>query len=179
MAKTIKGLGKGFSETHVVWAVAGLFLVFLLMRYNDSMSSKSEGLQQAARTEVWDGASASSKYGASEEVYKPKYQTLQQTPSGGADVTPPSCHAGETAKAEDLLPKGGHPQSPHHHFQQVNFLKAGHHAGINTVGGSLRNANLQVRSEPPNPQTRVSPWGNSTIQPDLMRVPLEIGCGSQ
>ena len=61
----------------------------------------------------------------------------------------------------------------------VNFLKAGYHVGINTVGTSLRNANLQVRSEPPNPQNQVSPWLNSTISPDLMRVPLEIGCGPQ
>ena len=179
MAKTIKGLGKGFSETHVVWAVAGLFLVFLLMRYNDNMSTKSEGLQQAARSAVWHGASAGSEYGASGDVYKPSYQNLESPQTGGSVVAPPSCHAGETAKAEDLLPKSGHPQSPHNQFQQVNFLKAGHHAGINTVGGSLRNANLQVRSEPPNPQNRVSPWGNSTIQPDLMRVPLEIGCGGQ
>jgi hypothetical protein len=25
----------------------------------------------------------------------------------------------------------------------------------------------------------VSPWLNSTIEPDLMRVPLEVGCGPQ
>ena len=40
----------------------------------------------------------------------------------------------------------------------------------------MRNANLQVRSEPPNPQTNVSPWMNTTIEPDLMRAPFEIGC---
>jgi hypothetical protein len=51
--------------------------------------------------------------------------------------------------------------------------------GIDTIGNTLRNANLQVRSEPPNPQLNVGPWNNTTIAPDLMRVPLEIGCGSQ
>lgn len=60
-------------------------------------------------------------------------------------------------------------------LNSVNLLKAGHHTGIDTVGSSLRNANLQVRSEPPNPTDKVSPWGNSTIEPDLMRVPLELG----
>lgn len=64
-------------------------------------------------------------------------------------------------------------------FKQVNMLKAGYHYGINTVGSSLRNANLQERSEPPNPTTIVSPWLNTTIEPDLMRAPLEIGCGAQ
>jgi hypothetical protein len=56
-----------------------------------------------------------------------------------------------------------------------NFLDAGFHTGINTVGSSMRNANRQLRSEPPNPQIAVSPWLQSTIQPDLMRRGLEIG----
>lgn len=56
-----------------------------------------------------------------------------------------------------------------------NFLSAGFHVGINTVGQSLRNANLQLRSEPPNPQINVGPWNTSTIGPDTNRKPLEIG----
>ena len=64
-------------------------------------------------------------------------------------------------------------------LQDVNLLKAGYHIGIDTIGNTLRNANLQVRSEPANPQLNVGPWNNTTIAPDLMRVPLEIGCGPQ
>jgi hypothetical protein len=56
-----------------------------------------------------------------------------------------------------------------------NFLTAGYHVGINTIGQSLRNANLQLRSEPPNPQVAVSPWGISTIEPDVRAVNFEIG----
>jgi hypothetical protein len=56
-----------------------------------------------------------------------------------------------------------------------NFLTAGYHIGINTIGQSLRNANLQLRSEPPNPQVAVSPWGISTIEPDIRTTTLEIG----
>ena len=55
-----------------------------------------------------------------------------------------------------------------------NFLSAGFHTGVNTVGQSLRNANMQIRSEPPNPQKKVGPWMQSTIEPDLNRKPLEI-----
>ena len=44
-----------------------------------------------------------------------------------------------------------------------------------TLGGVLRNANLDVRSEPPNPRTPVSIFNNSTIVPDMMRPYLEIG----
>ncbi len=58
-----------------------------------------------------------------------------------------------------------------------NFLQSGFHIGINTVGQTLRNANLQLRSEPPCPQVKVSPWMTSTIEPDVSRRPFEIaGC---
>lgn len=56
-----------------------------------------------------------------------------------------------------------------------NFMTAGYHVGINTVGQSMRNPNLSIRSEPPNPRINVSPWMQSTIEPDLSRRPLEIG----
>jgi hypothetical protein len=61
----------------------------------------------------------------------------------------------------------------------INLLKAGYHIGIDTVGQSLRNANLQLRSEPPNPQLPTGPWQQSTITPDTMRPSLELGQGSQ
>ena len=54
-----------------------------------------------------------------------------------------------------------------------NLLNAGHHVGVNTQGCSMRNANRGLRSEPPNPQTQVSPWMQTTICPDLHRKPLE------
>lgn len=56
-----------------------------------------------------------------------------------------------------------------------NFLTAGYHIGVNTVGQTLRNANRQLRSEPPNPQLKVSPWLQTTIEPDINRRPMEIG----
>lgn len=59
-------------------------------------------------------------------------------------------------------------------LQNKNFLHAGHHIGINTVGQSLKNANHQERSEPANPQIQISPFLNSSYGPDLLRRPLEI-----
>ena len=56
-----------------------------------------------------------------------------------------------------------------------NLLTAGWTIGVNSVSNSLRNANLQLRSEPPNPQQPVSPWMISTIGPDTNRKDLEIG----
>lgn len=96
---------------------------------------------------------------------------------------PPNCQSQQIENPSALLPSS-HPNfmggpGGEGELQNVNLLKAGQLAGIDTVGSTLRNANLQVRSEPANPRSQVSPWMNSTIEPDLMRVPLEIGCGSQ
>tara|TARA_Y100000389_G_scaffold147340_1_gene146222 strand:+ start:103 stop:600 length:498 start_codon:yes stop_codon:yes gene_type:complete len=93
---------------------------------------------------------------------------------------PVQCYPRDTLSAADLLPRDA-ANSP---FAQVNpsgqgdadgqnFLTAGSLIGIDTVGQSLRNANQQLRSEPPNPQVKVSPWMQTTINPDLSRKSLD------
>ena len=58
----------------------------------------------------------------------------------------------------------------------INLLSSQQQNGINTQGSSLRNANLQIRSEPANPRNNTNcPWNISTIEGDTMRRPLEIG----
>ena len=58
----------------------------------------------------------------------------------------------------------------------VNFLNAGYNMGINTVSSSKRVANHDIRSMPPNPKFQnISPWMNSTIEPDTNRKYFEIG----
>ena len=57
----------------------------------------------------------------------------------------------------------------------INFLSSGYHVGVNTVGQSLKNANRQLRSDPPNPKMEVGPWNHSTISGDPYRRPLELG----
>ena len=98
---------------------------------------------------------------------------------------PSSCSKPNVQNPADLLPKDGNGQwaqlnpSGKGDLANINLLKAGYHIGIDTIGQTLRNANLQIRSEPPNPQMNVGPWNQSTIEPDFMRVPLNIGAGPQ
>lgn len=55
-----------------------------------------------------------------------------------------------------------------------NFLDGRRWTSVNTIGGSLRNANRQLRSDPPVPRiSGVTPWMQSTIDEDLLRRPLE------
>tara|TARA_B100000902_G_scaffold380448_1_gene415882 strand:+ start:85 stop:819 length:735 start_codon:yes stop_codon:yes gene_type:complete len=106
-------------------------------------------------------------------------------PIEGIKTAPANCYPQNTLSPQDLLPEGegsqiqdfneGLPDTGEGILKGVNFLDAGFHVGVNTVGQSLRNANLNLRAEPPNPRSQVSPWMNSTIDIDLARKPLADG----
>ena len=93
---------------------------------------------------------------------------------------PSECYPKDVLSSADLLPRDANSlwaqvsPSGQGSLADQNFLTSGFHIGINTVGQSLRNANRQFRSEPLNPQVKVSPWQQSTIEPDINRRPLEI-----
>jgi hypothetical protein len=98
---------------------------------------------------------------------------------GSLNKEVPSCQKKEPLTPKDLLPTNQaaedfEKQNPDGEgiLKGVNYLDASYHVGVNTVGQSLRNANLNLRAEPPNPRVAVSPWLNSTIDTDLSRKTL-------
>jgi hypothetical protein len=100
--------------------------------------------------------------------------------NNNANQLPAECYPKEVLGSADLLPSGNtlHGEvvpSGQGALGDKNFLTAGYHVGVNTVGQSLRNANLQLRSEPANPQLATGPWNTSTISGDPYRRPLELG----
>jgi hypothetical protein len=124
----------------------------------------------------------------------PAGQELKKQPEGFADLAsfegpagfasaeaPAGCYPRDQLTPSELLPLDQssiyaqqNPMGPGS-LKGKNFLSAGALIGVNTVGQSLRNANLQLRSEPPNPQVPVSVFMNSTISPDISHRPLELG----
>ena len=98
---------------------------------------------------------------------------------GNADA-PAGCYPRDQLTPGELLPKDPNSvwaqQNPMGtgSLKGKNFLSAGALIGVNTVGQSMRNANYQMRSEPPNPQVAVSVFNQSTIEPDVNRRSLEI-----
>lgn len=96
------------------------------------------------------------------------------------NAIPSECFPRDKLSASDLLPRDAVDSkwaeanpSTVGSISDQNFLSAGYHVGINTIGSSLRNPNYDLRSAPPNPQMKVSPWMMSTITPDLSRRPLD------
>ncbi len=122
-----------------------------------------------------------------------KQPTIRET-GGQLMVAPPTTtvsglnptegySAQPVANPSDLLPQDQNSQwaalnpSAVNHGGMPDLLQAGYHIGLDTIGQTLRNANLQLRSDPIIPKQEVGPWNHSTIEPDLGRVPLEIGVG--
>lgn len=92
---------------------------------------------------------------------------VQAKPSGPAAVSGP-------AVASSLLPKVSQDPSkfdPKRLLQGQSFI----HGVPGSVVGSLRNANQQVRSDPPIPRKPVSIFNQSTIPTDTMQRQLNIG----
>lgn len=92
------------------------------------------------------------------------------------------CYPSESLSHEDLLPK----DQANSRFSQLtpagqgqvddkDNMPAGYLLGVSTTNGTHRNANRQLRSEPPNPQYDVTPFNKTTIPPDTNRRPFEIG----
>ena len=182
MATSKNGMTSGL----IILAVLVLFGG--LTQYSSNKGSAYEGNRNRMSGMRRDRAEAPPAVASGVHAANPAGQNERPSRVSGMSTTaqglPPSCTAGPRLEADELLPRGGSDWAQLNptgqgNMENVNLLKAGYHSGINTVGNTLRNANLQLRSEPPNPTRKVSPWMNTTIAPDLMRVPLEIGCGPQ
>jgi len=78
----------------------------------------------------------------------------------------------------DLLPKDENkdwfqvPNSKFNLMQAVDLEVPEIKIGVDTVGQSRKNATYDLRAAPPNPKFVVSPWSNSTIEPDYNTKPL-------
>lgn len=164
------------------------------VNHNDSMYETYANANDDEEAEMVPTADGASLYGSNgNSVVKPaedtedgtdaneSAQTLGTDDGSASASLPKDCFPKDQLTPQELLPADANST-----WAQVvpagqgsvgdqNFLNAGFHVGINTVGQTLRNANLQLRSEPPNPQVKVSPWLQSTIEPDTNRKPMEIG----
>jgi hypothetical protein len=185
----LKDLQKTFKAHHVLLLLGGIVLIYVIMNYSSNKGFSPENMSSKNRRASGNANSYSHSpssivpSGANEGTFAVDSSPLNASDSNLAGM-PSNCTGNNTNNPSDLLPKDGNsawglqPMGSGDYLG-VNFLNAGYLTGVDTVGSTLRNANLQVRSETPNPQLIVSPWMNTTIEPDPFRQPLEIGCGAQ
>ena len=127
-------------------------------------------------------SSCSTDYTASEPLGQNEtFKFIGNDVKGSPSTLPKDCFPKDQLSPAELLPGDANSTwaqvnpAGQGDLRDKNFLAAGQHVGINTVGQTLRNANMQLRSEPPNPQVKVAPWNQTTIEPDSNRRPMEIG----
>ena len=144
--------------------------------YSNEMISAEDNLQNDEESVLAQLPSAAEPLGQNESP-----QLLDESDSSHTQTSvPKDCFPKDQLTPQDLLPADTNSTwaqvnpAGQGNVGDNNLLTAGHHVGINTVGQTLRNANLQLRSEPPNPQMKVSPWMQSTIEPDTNRRAMEI-----
>ena len=166
----VRAITKFASRDKIIILIALIVLGFVLVRYSDSKSLVLDGMDS----------------GYPSATPEPK-----QNNGSGSSVTVSPAQPGYTAQAvaspSDLLPVDANTQ-----FSALNpvgmnqgsvlmpdLLQAGYHIGLDTIGQTLRNPTYDLRSDPIIPKQDVGPWNQSTIEPDLARVPLELGAGSR
>lgn len=152
----------------VILAVLALAAVgYLLYSYTPattkpvmmSPSMTAQSTMMMPNVEHFDNAPAGQvSVDASESIqYVEQPQMLVQTGAGeGSQMNqlPSECYPKDVLASADLLPRDANSlwaqvnPSGQGSLADQNFLTAGFHIGINTVGQTLRNANRQLRSEP-------------------------------
>ena len=88
----------------------------------------------------------------------------------------------DTNSPSDLLPhdnNAGFANLTSGNTDLPDLMAAGAAIGIDTVGQTLKNANLQLRSDPVIKKEQVGPWNHSTFEPDLGRCSFRIRLRNQ
>ena len=171
----LTGFQKFFNKDRVMLLGIFLCLAVFLLSYSNGKMMVLDNMDV--------GTESSSAHVPGEESSEPA-ATQRSTPEV-AQTANCGYAAKPVANPGDLLPNDQNSQwaslnpvdasNP----QMPDMLKAGHHIGLDTIGNTLRNANLQLRSDPIISKQDIGPWNQSTIEADLSRVPLEVGSTCQ
>jgi len=171
----MQGFSKFFTKETVLVLLLFVLLAWALYAYSGSKSGFHEGAE--------DGSAPAMQYGS--QPPKPVAPPPQAPghPENMSNNAPSGYSAQNVANPGDLLPKDTNSQWSALNPSAMNkgdilmpdLLQAGYHIGLDTIGQTLRNPNLQLRSDPIIQKQDIGPWHQSTIEPDLGRVPLELG----
>ena len=163
------GLFKFFGKKWIPIILLIIICIGLLM-YS---SSKGKVLDKMA-----DGSNSSNGIPQTMPSNPPSNPPPSATATGGYALQP-------VANPSDLLPSDKNSQwaalNPINqgNIAMPDLLQAGYHIGLDTIGQTLKNANLQLRSDPIITKADIGPWNQSTIEPNYGQIPLEIGQGQR
>ena len=168
MSGFMSALRKFFTKDRVMISVFFILVAVFLLYYSSGKTTMMDTME--------DGT---------EEKDKEK-ETLMESAPEPVQATEPFTDAGSGYTSKDVNnPSELLPRDENKLWASINpnsqsapntpdLLKAGYHIGLDTVGQTLKNPNLQLRSDPIITKSDVGPWNQSTVEPDLIRLPLEV-----
>jgi len=180
MLKTLTNYLKSDMGKWIFVAVVVAIIAYSLMNYSSSKGLVLDAMSNGTTQPLDESTMDSGVQRAKPASYDTPEPSVAASTSGNSDY-----QQSETASPEDLLPSDKN--SEFANLNPVNsgkvdlpdMLQAGSLIGVDTIGQTLKNANMQLRSDPVIKKEQVGPWNFSSFEPDLGRVPLELGCGNQ
>jgi hypothetical protein len=155
--KLLKNLKKFIKANHLI-AILGLFvLIVAISQFSNRKSNVTDNMHSGSSPQkLQTGGVPEGASGGGEDTYATVQPSAPAAAAGGGIETP---------SPNELLPNSA-PHAEAGDMNNNNLLSAGHHIGIDTVGGSRGNANLQLRADPIIQKVEVGPWGQSTHEQD-------------
>lgn len=174
-SEILSGFSKFATPQRLLILIIFVVLAMLLLSYSEGKGFSMDGMETGTDASAGATGAATGATGAAGAAGAVPSSTMPAAATG-ATITSPS----------ELLPADQNSQwaalNPVNMSQgniiAGDMLQAGYHIGLDTIGQTLKNANLQLRSDPIIPKQTAGPWNQSTYEPDYGRVPLEIGSGA-
>ena len=192
MTKQVKSLKKFIDEYIVIIIIIiGIGLFYFLNNYNNKKSVTFEnyknqnfGFQRGTQLDTKKNNSkkkgVTSPSSSNPLGYNETSMLVSGIKTNMGGIKPKDCNVEKMINPSELLPKDNNK-----YFNNMNPNGNGDLKNMNLITGVekigmssqvLRNPNLQLRCEPPNPIKKVGPWMQTTIEPDLHRRPLDGNC---
>ena len=152
-----KALKSFFTSKRTVILIISMILIFGLASYSSSKTHVLDG-NTNMNTEVVNTPTTESP------VIPVSGPVLTNTVANPSELLPNDSNA----EWSSLNPTSMNGEMP-------DLLTAGSHIGLDTIGQTMKNANLQLRSDPIIAKADVGPWNQSTIDTDYARTPFELG----
>jgi len=174
------GVNKFFSKERLAILIVFIVLLVALTMYTTNKFTVKDGMEDGDYSDDDSDYSDDSDDSDDDDDYKPSNDLFNNETFKGKETSGYSTK--DVANPKDLLPADENsqwaalnPSTANKGDMMPDLLKAGQHIGLDTVGQSLRNANLQLRSDPVISKGDTGPWNQTTMEADYGRVPLELG----
>ena len=172
-----------FIKSNGMWIFIVVVIVLIIWALNNYSGKKGLNRDGYAGSSVKPAAASGSFAQSNQQLGgSGACMTTNGSVPSTVSANPGNYVAQLVANPADLLPKDQNSEwsklNPISNSNPMipDLLQAGSLIGLDTIGQTLKNANLQLRSDPVIVKQNVGPWNNSTYEPDLGRVPLELGC---